>query len=97
MDSLTKTVVVAVAVSLVVLLVVVEIGLNAISKIPNDEKAMILSKSSNSSFTLADGKTCIVNNATLYSLLNVNQTYTFSGYIDYNSKIFYVEKAKIEG
>ncbi len=102
MDAVKKAVIATVFLCIIIFGLIIQLGVSNLTFIPNDERGTIQSKTNltdgEASYivTLTDGKTLfILNNTALFLSLQENQTYAFSGYIDFYKKMAFVDSAKL--
>ena len=105
MDEFKIVIVVAILVSLATLGTIIYISEDAINnaKIPDVERGIVSSKNpvsdnhpANYIVDLASGqKLYILNNATFYNSIIVNQSYVFDCRLDFNNKMTIIERAAL--
>ena len=102
MDAVKKAVIATVFLIIIIFGLIIQLGVSNLTFIPNDERGTIQSKTTltdaeaNYMLTLTDGKTLfILNNADLFLSLQENQTYAFSGHLDFYKKMTFVDSAKL--
>ncbi len=105
MDEFIIVIMVAILVSLVTLGTIIYISEDSINnaKIPDVERGLVSSKSlvsdnhsANYTVNLSSGQNLyIINNATLYDNIIVNQSYVFDCRVDFNNKITIINHATL--
>jgi hypothetical protein len=105
MDEFKVVIIVAILVSLATLGTIIYISEDAINnaKIPNVERGIVSSKApvsdnrpANYTVNLSSGqKLYILNNATFYESIIVNQSYVFDCRLDFNNKMTIVDQASL--
>ena len=105
MDELKIVIIVAILVSLATLGTIIFISEDAInnSKIPDVERGIVSSKETVSdnhppiyTVNLASGqKLYILNNATFYNSIIVNQSYVFDCRVDFNNEMVIIDRATL--
>ena len=102
-DSFKVIVIVSMLLCLASLTFIAYVAIDSIqgTKIPNQEYAMVISKSpvndnpiANYTVVLSNGKTLYIpNNTTLYDNIQVNQSYLFDGRVDFNNQMILIDSA----
>jgi hypothetical protein len=105
MDAFVKTIIFALAMSLVTLGIIAIIAVDCINKanIPDAESGLVISKQvissgipANYNVTLSGGQVLyILNNATLYNSILVNQTCIFDSRLDFNHKMIIIQRVTV--
>jgi len=105
MDEFKVVIIVAILVSLATLGAIIYISEDSISnsKIPDVERGSVSSKSpvsdnhpANYIVNLSSGqKLYILNNATFYDSITVNQSYVFNCRVDFNNKMTIIDQATL--
>lgn len=105
MDGFVKVIIFALAISLVTLGIIALIAMDNINKanIPDAERGLVVSKQvissgipANYTVTLSGGQVLyILNNATLYNSIPVNQTCTFACRLDFNNKMIIIQQVTV--
>jgi len=102
MDAVKKAVIATIFLIIIILGLIIQLGVSNLAFIPSDERGTIQSKITSTSeeanymLTLTDGRTLfILNNTALFLSLHENQTYAFSGHLDFYKKMTFVDSAKL--
>ncbi len=105
MDEFKIVIIAAILVTLATLVTIIYISEDAINnaKIPDVERGLVSSKAlvsdnrpANYSVNLSSGqKLYILNNATLYDSLVINQSYAFECRLDFNNKMTIIDRATL--
>ena len=102
MDAVKKAVIATVFLIIIIFGLIIQLGVSNLTFIPNDERGTIESKTTltnaeaNYTLTLTDGKTLfILNNTDLFLSLLENQTYAFSGHLDFYKKMTFFDSASL--